>query len=198
MDDVLYFEKKLYRALNVPISRMESQQGFSLGRSNEITRDELKFDKFVDKLRSRFSTIFDELLARQLALKGICTLEEWGQMKQSIRYDFIKDNNFTELKDAELLQNRLNMLSTVQPYIGQFYSRRWVQEHVLQFDESEIEDMKKEMEEEAEEMQDQPQLQQPDGAAPPQADTGDQQAQPKDANDINKKVSQLFKDNAGT
>ena len=198
MDDVLYFEKKLYRALNVPISRMESQQGFSLGRSNEITRDELKFDKFVDKLRSRFSTIFDELLARQLALKGICTLEEWGQMKQSIRYDFIKDNNFTELKDAELLQNRLNMLSTVQPYIGQFYSRRWVQEHVLQFDESEIEDMKKEMEEEAEEMQDQPQLQQPDGSAPPQADTGDQQAQPKDANDINKKVSQLFKDNAGT
>jgi hypothetical protein len=198
MDDVLYFEKKLYRALNVPISRMESQQGFSLGRSNEITRDELKFDKFVDKLRSRFSTIFDELLARQLALKGICTLEEWAQMKQSIRYDFIKDNNFTELKDAELLQNRLNMLSTVQPYIGQFYSRRWVQEHVLQFDESEIEDMKKEMEEEAEEMQDQPQLQQPDGAAPPQADTGDQQAQPKDTNDINKKVSQLFKDNAGT
>jgi len=198
MEDVHYFEKKLYRALNVPISRMEAQQGFSLGRSNEITRDEIKFDKFVDKLRSRFSILFDELLARQLALKGICTLDEWNQFKQSIRYDFIKDNNFSELKDAELLQNRLNMLSTVQPYIGQFYSRRWVQEHVLQFDESEIEDMKKEMEEEAEEMQDQPQLQQPDGAAPPQADTGDQQAQPKDTNDINKKVSQLFKDNAGT
>jgi hypothetical protein len=196
MDDVLYFEKKLYRALNVPISRLESQQGFSLGRSSEITRDELKFDKFVDKLRSRFSTIFDELLARQLALKGICTLEEWAQFKQFIRYDFIKDNNFTELKDAELLQNRLNMLATVQPYIGQFYSKRWVQENVLQFDESQIEQMEEEMEEEAEE-QEQQQQQQPaqDGGAPPQQPDDSSSDKSKDSNDINKKVSQLFKDN---
>ena len=196
MDDVLYFEKKLYRALNVPISRLESQQGFSLGRSSEITRDELKFDKFVDKLRSRFSTIFDELLARQLALKGICTLEEWAQFKQFVRYDFIKDNNFTELKDAELLQNRLNMLATVQPYIGQFYSKRWVQENVLQFDESQIEQMEEEMEEEAEE-QEQQQQQQPaqDGGAPPQQPDDSSPDKSKDSNDINKKVSQLFKDN---
>jgi hypothetical protein len=95
MEDVLYFEKKLYRALNVPVSRLEAQQGFSLGRSSEITRDELKFDKFIDKLRSRFSTLFDELLERQLALKGICTPEEWNEFKQYIHYDFIKDNNFT-------------------------------------------------------------------------------------------------------
>ena len=192
MDDVLYFEKKLYRALNVPISRLESQQGFSLGRSNEITRDELKFDKFVDKLRSRFSTIFDELLARQLALKGICTLEEWNNFKQSIRYDYVKDNNFTELKEAELLQNRLNMLATVQPYIGQFYSRRWVQENVLQFDEGEIEKMQEQMEEEAEEMEEQQMQQQAAGGAP-QQDDGSQQPT-EDGGDINKKVSSLFKD----
>jgi len=194
MDDVLYFEKKLYRALNVPISRLESQQGFSLGRSNEITRDELKFDKFVDKLRSRFSVLFDELLARQLALKGICTLDEWNQFKQQVRYDFIKDNNFTELKDAELLQNRLNMLATVQPYIGQFYSKRWVQENVLQFDESEIEQMAEQMEEEAEEQEEQ-QIQQQEAPAA-QPDDGSEQPS-KDNNDINKKVSQLFKDGTG-
>ena len=197
MDDVLYFEKKLYRALNVPISRLESQQGFSLGRSNEITRDELKFDKFVDKLRSRFSTIFDELLARQLALKGICTLDEWNNFKQSIRYDYVKDNNFTELKEAELLQNRLNMLATVQPYIGQFYSKRWVQENVLQFDEGEIEKMQEQMEEEAKEMEEQQMQQQAAGGAPQTQDDGSQQPT-QDGDDINKKVSALFKNAPAT
>jgi Bacteriophage T4-like portal protein (Gp20) len=195
MDDVLYFEKKLYRALNVPVSRLESSTGFSLGRSNEITRDELKFDKFVDKLRSRFSILFDEILARQLALKGICTLEEWNTFKQYIHYDFIKDNNFAELKEAELLQNRLTMLQTVQPYIGMFYSKRWVQENVLQFNEEEIEKMQEQMDEEAEE-QEENQPQQLD-----QDDSGDQQTantpaqQPtKSGDDINKKVSKLFSD----
>jgi len=191
MEDVHYFEKKLYRALNVPISRMEAQQGFSLGRSNEITRDEIKFDKFVDKLRSRFSILFDELLARQLALKGICTLDEWNQFKQSIRYDFIKDNNFSELKDAELLQNRLNMLATVQPYIGLFYSKRWVQENVLQFDESEIADMEKQMKKEAKDMEQMQNTQLAAGANETQ-NTAPQPSQ--DSNDINKKVSDLFKD----
>jgi len=197
MDDVLYFEKKLYRALNVPVSRLESQQGFSLGRSNEITRDELKFDKFVDKLRSRFSTIFDELLARQLALKGICTLDEWNTFKQDIRYDFIKDNNFTELKEAELLQNRLNMLATVQPYIGQFYSRRWVQENVLQFDENDIEKMQEEMNQEAAEMEQQQMQQQAADGAPQQGDGGSEDSS-QDGDDINKKVSALFKDTQET
>jgi len=198
MDDVLYFEKKLYRALNVPVSRLESSTGFSLGRSNEITRDELKFDKFVDKLRSRFSVIFDELLARQLALKGICTLDEWNLFKQFIHYDFIKDNNFTELKETELLQNRVQMLQTVEPYIGRFYSKRWVQENVLQFDETEIEEMEKQMEEEAEEAQDQQDQQDQQGQSG--ADAGDQESSANTANnqetkspdDINKKVSKLF------
>lgn len=151
MEDVLYFEKKLYRALNVPVSRLEAQQGFSLGRSSEITRDELKFDKFIDKLRSRFSTLFDELLERQLALKGICTVEEWQEFKQYIHYDFIKDNNFTELKEAELLQNRMQTLQLLDPYIGRFFSEKWVKSNVLRFNDDEIETMEEEMEEEAQE-----------------------------------------------
>lgn len=148
MEDVLYFEKKLYRALNVPISRLEAQQGFSLGRSSEITRDELKFDKFVDKLRSKFSTLFDELLSRQLALKGICTLEEWEDFKQYIHYDYIKDNNFTELKEAELLQNRMQTLQLLDPYVGRFFSEEWIKKNVLQQNDDEIEEMQKQMDEE--------------------------------------------------
>ena len=152
MEDVLYFEKKLYKSLGVPASRLESNQGFSLGRASEITRDEIKFDKFVDKLRSRFSILFDEMLARQLTLKAICTLEEWNTFKMDIHYNFVKDNNFTELKEAELLTNRVNLLNIVDPYIGRFFSKRWVQESVLMFDEEEIEDMEEEMDKENEEM----------------------------------------------
>ncbi len=173
MEDVLYFEKKLYKALGVPPSRLESNQGFSLGRSSEITRDEIKFDKFVDKLRARFSILFDEIMARQLALKGICTLEEWNEFKMEIHYKFVKDNNFTELKEAELLTNRLNLLNIVDPYIGRFFSKRWVQERILMFDEEEIEDMEKQMDKENDEMTkeadkamaDNPQQNQPNGVA---------------------------------
>ena len=188
MEDVLYFEKKLYRALGVPISRLEPAQGFSLGRSSEITRDELKFDKFIDKLRSKFSQLFDELLCRQLVLKGVCTLEEWNDFKEFIKYNYIKDNNFAELKDAELLTNRINLLNMVDPYVGRYYSKRWVQENVLQLDEDDIEKMEEQMDEEAEEMAKenaQNQMGQPggqDGAAP-----GD--VQPTDnAQDLNDKV----------
>ena len=203
MEDVLYFEKKLYKALGVPASRLESNQGFSLGRASEITRDELKFDKFVDKLRARFSILFDELLARQLSLKGICTLDEWNDFKQQIHYNFIKDNNFTELKEAELLTNRVQVLTLVDPYIGRFFSKRWVQENVLQFDEKEIEDMEEEMDEENEAMakeaeeaaanapqpqqpQD-PMAQQPGEPAPP---GGQPQAPAKDPQDLNQRVQQ--------
>ena len=193
MDDVYYFEKKLYRSLNVPISRLESSTGFSLGRSSEITRDELKFDKFVGKLRARFSILFDELLARQLALKGICTLDEWAQFKQSIRYDFIKDNNFTELKEAELLQNRINLLGAIQPYVGSYFSARWVKENVLEQNEEEIEKMQDEISEEAEQ-QAQAQAQQQQAAdqqQSPDAETPPEQGSESDQ-DINNKVSQLM------
>jgi hypothetical protein len=185
MDDVYYFEKKLYKSLNVPVSRLDSQTGFSLGRSNEVTRDELKFDKFVDKLRSRFSILFDELLARQLALKGVCTLEEWGQFKQYIHYDYIKDNNFTELKEAELLQNRITTLASVEPYIGRFYSKRWVMENILALNEDEIEDMQSEI---AEEGVDEPASEQAP-SAPAKSEPKESSEQPED---INKKVFKLL------
>jgi hypothetical protein len=148
LEDVKYFEKKLYKALGVPISRLEQQQGFSLGRSTEITRDELKFTKFVNRLRNKFSTLFDELLKLQLVLKKICTEEEWKEFKENIWYDFKKDNNFTELKEAELLQNRITTLQLVDPYVGRYYSMAWVRKNVLQMDDDEIEEIMQQIEEE--------------------------------------------------
>jgi len=148
LEDVKYFEKKLYKALGVPISRLEQQQGFSLGRSTEITRDELKFTKFVNRLRNKFSTLFDELLKLQLVLKKICTEEEWKEFKENIWYDFKKDNNFTELKEAELLQNRITTLQLVDPYVGRYYSMAWVRKNVLQMYDDEIEEIMKQIEEE--------------------------------------------------
>jgi hypothetical protein len=153
MDAVLYFEKKLYRALNVPISRLEAGTGFNLGRSSEISRDEIKFDKFVQKLRNRFSILFDELLKRQLVLKGVCTLDEWAEMKQDVQYRFETDNNFTELKEAEMITNRINTLMLVDPFVGKYYSHLWVQKNILCMDEEEIAVEKKQINKEAKDME---------------------------------------------
>jgi len=131
LEDVKYFEKKLYKSLGVPMSRLEAQQGFSLGRSTEVTRDELKFSKFVGRLRNKFSTLFDDLLRVQLILKKVCTEEEWNTFKEDIWYDFKKDNNFTELKEAELMTNRITLLQFVDPYVGRYYSKEWVRKNVL-------------------------------------------------------------------
>ena len=131
LEDVKYFEKKLYKALGVPIGRLEPQQGFSLGKSNEITRDELKFTKFVQRLRNKFSTLFDDLLRIQLVLKRVCTEEEWKQFKEEIYYDYLKDNNFTELKESELITNRILLLQYVDPFVGRYYSKEWVRKNVL-------------------------------------------------------------------
>jgi len=152
MEDVLYFEKKLYRALGVPVSRLEPTQGFTLGKSNEITRDELKFDKFVNRLRARFAVLFDEMLGRQLALKGVCTLDEWHEMKEQIVYDFLKDNNFAELKEQELVTNRMTTLGLVQPFVGVYYSKVWVWKNILRLNEAEIAQMKKEIVSEEDEL----------------------------------------------
>ena len=148
LEDVKYFEKKLYKALGVPISRLESQQGFSLGRSTEITRDELKFTKFVNRLRNKFSTLFDELLRLQLVLKKVCTEEEWKEFKENIWYDFKKDNNFTELKESELLMNRVATLQAVDPYVGRYYSMEWVRKNILMMDDEEIAEMMEQIERE--------------------------------------------------
>ena len=146
--DVRYFEQKLYKSLNVPVSRLETTNGFSLGRASEITRDELKFMKFVERLRSKFSILFDELMERQLSLKGICSVDEWKELKEKIHYDFLEDNNFAELKDAELLQNRLQLMALVDPYVGTYFSKAWVKKNVLQLDEEEEEKMLEELEQE--------------------------------------------------
>ena len=152
LEDVKYFRQKLLQSLNVPISRLEPQQGgmIGLGRVSEVTRDEVKFTKFIIRLRNKFSQIFDAALGTQLALKGICTKEEWEDFKEYIYYDYKKDNNFTEMRDAEILRERLNLLGAVDPYLGRYFSANYVKRKVLQMTEQDIEEMQKEMEEEQE------------------------------------------------
>ena len=149
IDDIEYFKKKLYRSLNVPISRLEAEAGFSLGRSTEITRDELKFTKFVQRLRKKFTPLFTDILKTQLILKGVITLEDWKNMSQHIQYDFLQDGHFAELKKAELLEDRINALGNIESYIGTFFSKAWVQKNVLNFTDAEIEDMQKQINKEA-------------------------------------------------
>jgi len=150
LEDVKYFQKKLYNSLSVPISRLEPNQGFSIGRVAEVTRDELKFAKFVDRLRNKFSDIFNQALRVQCVLKGICTADEWDQFKEHIYYDFIKDNNFSELKDAELMRERLSLLLAVDPYTGRYFSQAWIQRNVLRLTDDQIKEMQSEIDEEKE------------------------------------------------
>lgn len=151
LEDVKYFEKKLYKALNVPVSRLNPEtSGFTLGRTHEITRDELKFAKFVDRLRNKFADMFDQALRVQCVFKGICTAEEWDEFKEHIYYDFIKDNNFTELKDAELMKERLSLLANVDPYTGRYFSQSWIQRNVLRLTDDQIKEMQAEIDEEKE------------------------------------------------
>jgi hypothetical protein len=151
LEDVKYFRNKLLNALNVPIARLEPQQSggmIGIGRSTEVTRDEAKFAKFVQRLRNKFTHIFDEALSVQLTLKGICTRAEWEEFKEDIYYDFQKDNNFVELRDAELMRERINMLTLVDPFVGRYYSSDWVKRHILQLTKEQIEEMKNEIEKE--------------------------------------------------
>ena len=136
--DIEYFKKKLYRSLNVPPSRMDGEGGFNLGRSSEILRDELKFTKFVSRLRKRFSNMFNDMLKTQLILKNIITPEDWEIMSEHIQYDFLYDNHFSELKDAELLNERLSMVQTAEPYVGKYFSQDYVRRKILRQTDVEI------------------------------------------------------------
>ena len=138
LSDIEYFQKKLYRALNVPESRIASDGGFNLGRSSEILRDELKFTKFVGRLRKRFAQMFNDLLKTQLILKNIVTPEDWEKMREHIQYDFLYDNQFSELKESELMNERLATLATIEPYIGKYYSNDFVRRKILRQTDSEI------------------------------------------------------------
>ena len=146
IDDIIYFQRKLYRSLNVPMSRMEAEQSFSLGRSTEITRDELKFSKFVQRLRKKFSALFHDILRSQLILTGVIAEEEWDKIKEHIQYDFLQDGHFAELRDTEILRERLDMLGQVEPYVGNFFSKTWVQKNILRQTDDEIEEIFKEIE----------------------------------------------------
>ena len=136
--DIKYFQSKLYKSLNVPPSRIEGEGGFNLGRSSEILRDELKFTKFVGRLRKRFSNMFNDMLKTQLILKNIVTPEDWKQMSEHIQYDFLYDNHFSELKEAELMTERLNIAATAEPYIGKYYSQDYVRRKILRQTDEEI------------------------------------------------------------
>ena len=171
LEDVKYFQKKLLQCLNVPYSRLEENGGgfAGMGRSQEVTRDELKFAKFVTRLRNKFTQLFDHALRTQLVLKGICTSEEWEEFKEDIYYDFQKDNNFTEMRSAELLQNRLQMLQLVDPYIGRYFSNHYIKNKILMMTDEEIEEMDKQLAEEKDTLPDDmqgPVMNQPPGADP--------------------------------
>lgn len=144
IDDVTYFLNKLYRSLNVPISRLNPETGFSLGRSNEISRDEIRFSKFIDKLRLKFSNLFLDLLRIQFVAKGIITIEEWEDIKQKIKFDFSRDNHFTELKESEILNNRVQTMMQMDAFVGKYFSRKFVQKKVLRLTDEEIKEMDQE------------------------------------------------------
>lgn len=145
IEDIIYFQKKLYRSLNVPINRLEQEAQFSLGRSTEISRDELKFQKFIDRLRKRFSQVFLGILKKQLILKQVITEQDWEDWKNDIVVDFVKDNYFTELKESEILRDRIGLLTETEPFVGQYLSKEWVMKNVLRLSDDDISDMEKQI-----------------------------------------------------
>lgn len=150
IEDVLYFQKKLYEALNVPIGRIEQDAIFSFGRPSEVSRDEVKFSKFINRLRKRFSKLFDDLLCTQVVLKGIMSLDEWKIVEQDAYYDFVVDNYFAELKEMEILRERANMARDMGFDVASFFPKKWVYQNIFQLDDEEIEELEKDLESEAE------------------------------------------------
>ena len=141
LSDIEYFQKKLYRALGVPESRIASEGGFNLGRSSEILRDELKFSKFVGRLRKRFGNMFNDMLRTQLILKNIVSPEDWDEMSDHIQYDFLYDNQFAELKESEMMNERLGLAATIEPYIGKYYSAEYLRKKILRQTDAEIKEI---------------------------------------------------------
>lgn len=186
IEDILYFQKKLYKSLNVPVSRLEENQSFVLGRSTEISRDEVKFTKFIGRLRKKFADVFMQALKTQLILKGIITKEDWDKMKEDLIVDFLKDNHFAELKDAEILRERMNTLGLVDPYVGKYYSKEWIRRHILLQTEEDMEEIDEQIASEEETVQGLPPGAEGDGQGD-QLPTEDQQAptdQPEDQSDV--------------
>lgn len=164
MDDVLYFQKKLYQALHVPATRLSSEQSFNVGRSSEVTREELRFSKFVDRLRMKFSVLFKEALGKQLVLKGVTAQEELSEIMSKIKFDFVRDGYFTELKEAEILTNRVNTVKNMEDMVGVYYSRNYIRKNVLHLSQEDVEKMD---EENAEDVSLQPQQPPTEGEVEP-------------------------------
>jgi hypothetical protein len=141
IEDIIYFQKKLYKSLNVPISRLDPESSFSFGSSGEITRDEVRFTKHISKLRRKFSTMFDDLLKTQLLLKGVITEAEWDKLREVITYVFVEDNYYSELKEIEVLRERLSTLSDLTDYVGKYFSHEYVRRHVLRHTDQEMQDI---------------------------------------------------------
>ena len=156
IDDIIYFQKKLYRSLNVPVNRLDQESQFSLGRSTEISRDEVKFKKFIDRLRKRFSDLFMQTLKTQLILKGIIVSSDWDTWKESITFDFIEDNYFAELKEAEIWRERFEMLATLDEYVGKYISNEWVRKKVLRFTDDDIKDIQSQIDAEEKDGENEP------------------------------------------
>lgn len=154
LDDVMYFQKKLYKALNVPISRLEAEVNFNIGRSTEISRDELKFQKFINRIRNKFAVLFDNLLETQLVLRGVMSKAEWESVRNSLTYNFVNDNHFEELKEGEIMAERLRILGEVDPLVGKYFSLAWVRKNVLRMTEEDIDVMQREIDMESDENED--------------------------------------------
>ena len=150
LEDVKYFQKKLYRSLNVPESRLESESSFNVGRSAEITRDEVKFQKFVVRLRKKFTDLFDDLLKTQLVLKGVVSLEEWDDLKEHIQYNFIADNYFSEMKEKEVMNERMALLAQMDPFVGKYFSLEYLRRYILKQTDAEFGDIDEQMASEVE------------------------------------------------
>jgi hypothetical protein len=146
--DIEYFQKKLYRSLNVPVSRLESSQGFNLGRASEITRDELKFTKFVQRLRKKFTELFNDLLKTQLILKKVISEDDWHTISHNLQYDFLQDGHFAELKHAELMRDRIALVNEMRDMVGKYFSVEYMRKNVLKQSESEIQEMDKQIKQE--------------------------------------------------
>tara|TARA_R110000851_G_scaffold36704_3_gene95560 strand:+ start:21 stop:602 length:582 start_codon:yes stop_codon:yes gene_type:complete len=149
MEDVTYLQRKLFSALNVPLSRLESESGFNLGRSTEITRDEIKFGKFVSRLRARFSILFTNLLKVQLISKGIISENDWKVLEQQLHYKFQTDSHFVDLKDMEILKEKMDVMREIQDYVGVYFSKEYIKKSILRFSDEELREMDRQMEEEA-------------------------------------------------
>jgi len=189
LEDVKYFQKKLYRSLNVPESRLESESSFNVGRSAEITRDEVKFQKFVTRLRKKFSDLFSDLLRTQLVLKGVITLDEWDDMKEHIQYSFIADNYFAEMKEKEVMTERLALLQQMDPYAGKYFSLEYLRRNILRQSDAEFQEIDKQMQQEVDaglivspaEMQQMEKMQMEMSLMPPEPEVKEEQGlDPKD------------------